>query len=39
MEYDNIVRQRVAPLLGVAPPLRTGLYAQRSDDLRLQLLG
>ncbi len=39
MEYDNIVRQRVAPLLGVTPPLRTGLFAQRSDDLRSQLLG
>ncbi|WP_206109812.1 hypothetical protein [Parafannyhessea umbonata] len=39
MEYDNIVRQRVAPPLGVTPPLRTGLFAQRSDDLRSQLLG
>lgn len=39
MEYDNIVRQRVAPPLGVTPPLRTGLFTQRSDDLRSQLLG
>lgn len=39
MEYDNIVRQRVAPPLGVTPPLRTGLFAQRSDDLRARLQG
>lgn len=39
MKFDNIVRQLVAPPLGVTPPLRTGLFAQRSDDLRLQLLG
>ena len=38
-KFDNIVRQRVAPLLGVTPPRRTGLFAQRSDDLRSQLLG
>lgn len=39
MKFDNIVRQLVAPPLGVTPPLRTGLFAQRSDDLRSQLLG
>lgn len=38
-KLDNIVRQRIAPLLGVTPPHRTGLFAQRSDDLRSQLLG
>ena len=38
-KLDIIVRQRVAPLLGVTPPSRTGLFAQRSDDLRAQLLG